>query len=231
MKLYGKFTTQDHDWFYVGIMPVLLLLGFLLGVLALLDAFDLSPLKKEKSEAYTIIDGDLEHSFLYPTPPDADFSNIFRTKLGLCYVIKDRIIMVTEAAEIDSKKEVVEKSVWPFLTIHTTIGLVFVGFSIYSFLHDAILASFMFGGLGVYLVIKIILSINNFATPIIPRDRILEFKYKKAIPFLTRDYFSIVFLDKYGRTKKRLIILPGIIQDGSSEANKALQIMKSENYM
>lgn len=231
IKFYGKFIEQKHDLFYVAAISAFVLLGFLFGVLMILDAFNLSPLKREKSESHKIIDGDLEQEFLYPDAPDADFSTIFRTKLGLCYVMKDRIVLVSDVSEIYPENKVIERDTRPILIIFIILGLVLIVFSINSFLHGEVVPSFIFAGLGVYFIIKMILSFKNSATPIIPRSRIEDFKFTKALPFLTRGYFSVLYLDQYGRRKKRLIILPGIFNEGAIEAKKAVEILRAEGFM
>jgi hypothetical protein len=231
INLYERFVQYNYGLTYAVTMSVIVLVGFLLGVLSLLDAFNLSLLKKEKSETDKILDGDLEQEFLYPDTPDADFSNIFRTKLGLCYVMKDRIILVSDAADINPENKVVEKDGRPILILFGAIGLVLIGLSINSLLLRFSFSNLIFGATGVYLIVKMILSFKNSATPIIPRSRIKEFKYKKSLPFVTSGYFSIVFLDQYGQTKKSLIVLPGIFDEGSAEGEKAVKILRAERFM
>mgnify|MGYP006113686599 CR=1 FL=1 len=229
--LYQQFTHQIRDLFFFSGMCLGVILGIILGILQILDAFDKSPLKKEKTEIYKVIDGDLEQSFLYPAPPEDDFTNFFRTKNGFCYILKDKIVLIKDEAEINPKRKVIERDIRPALAFIGLMGLFLIGISINSFLHGVILPGLMYGGLGVYMILKLILSANNSATPIIPASRILKIKYRKAIPFLINGHFSIVFRDQYGRAKKQLIILPGIFNNGRKEEVNALDIMKSEGYL
>jgi len=232
-KLYTKIvSSHSHpDWTSNILIGAAALIGFALGVLMILDFFDASPIKKQPSETYKVIDGDLEQEFQYPAPPGADFTNVFKTKVGFCYVLPDKIVLITNEAEMNPEKKVIERDIRPVLAIFSLIGLFLIGISINSFSKGVVYPSLLYGGLGIYILIKMIRSINNSATPIIPRSKITDIKYNKAIPFLTRNYFSIQYINQSGQSKKRLIMLPGILSGGSEEIKKALEIMRSENLL
>ena len=61
--------------------------------------------------------------------------------------------------------------------------------------------------------------------------KIKEGKFIKAIPRVTRSRFEILFEDEKGKIKKRIIMLPGSLNDGENETEKAFEIMKSEKII
>ncbi|WP_432671605.1 hypothetical protein [Flavobacterium sp. SM2513] len=85
--------------------------------------------------------------------------------------------------------------------------------------------------LGIFLLYNIKKSLNYSATSIIARDRIKEVKFMNAKFGATRSAFEVVFEDNDGKLKKRLILLPGSLNNGSAETDKALAIMKSEKLI
>ncbi len=64
----------------------------------------------------------------------------------------------------------------------------------------------------------------------IERKDIKNVNYNAGILGLTRPRFEIEF-NYNGQIKKRLIILPGILDAGQSEGDKAVQIMKNEKLL
>jgi hypothetical protein len=93
-----------------------------------------------------------------------------------------------------------------------------------------IFASILFALFGLFLINGTLRSINNSASPIIDRKEINSIKFIKGIPGLTRSRFEIRF-NAEGKTKKRLILLPGSIAGKQAEINNAVQIMKEENLI
>jgi len=85
--------------------------------------------------------------------------------------------------------------------------------------------------IGLFLIYGIVASLNNSATPIIERNKINGIKLKKAVFRLTRSRFEILFEDDNGKIKKRLIMLPGAMQDGENETEKAIKIMTEEKLL
>ena len=88
----------------------------------------------------------------------------------------------------------------------------------------------IFGLIGLYLVYGIIKSRSNSATPIIERKEIKSVTYNSGTSGLTRPRFEVEFNDN-GQLKKRLIMLPGTLAGGQSEADKAVQIMRDERLL
>jgi len=110
-----------------------------------------------------------------------------------------------------------------------TIGLFYFSFNAYN--NGDIFQTALFGLIGIYLIYGIVTSLNNSATPIIDRQKIKNVKLKKAIKGLTRSRFEILFENENGKTKKRLIMLPGSLTDGLNETEKAVRIMKEEQLL
>lgn len=82
-----------------------------------------------------------------------------------------------------------------------------------------------------FLLFGIIRSLNHSATSVIERKRIEEIVFKKAAPGLTRAHFIVFFKNDQGKTKKRLIILPGSLASGEDEAEKALKLLQEKQLI
>ena len=81
------------------------------------------------------------------------------------------------------------------------------------------------------MIYGLLSSINNSAIPVIERESIQKTIFKKGIKGLTRARFEILFNDKSGKLKKRLIMLPGSLTGGETETDIALRIMQEEGFV
>ncbi|WP_281239946.1 phosphoribosylaminoimidazolesuccinocarboxamide synthase [Flavobacterium praedii] len=155
----------------------------------------------------------------------------FRTKTGFCHILSDKIILTRDGIIGNVAKITVGNGISRTLLIYSTISI-FLLYSAYSSLQKGENVSVLFFGLlAIFLIYGIIKSINNSATPIIERSKIKEAKFINAKVGLTRSRFEILFEDENGKLKKRLIMLPGSLNDGTNETEKALTIMKSERIL
>jgi hypothetical protein len=102
---------------------------------------------------------------------------------------------------------------------------------IYNAYNDFKDENWLFFGLyligGIYLIYTVFKSINLSATPIIERNKIKNVEFKPAKKFLTRSYFKVDFEQNAGKIKSRLIMLPGSLNDGTNETEKAIGIMQN----
>ncbi|CAD0009994.1 hypothetical protein [Flavobacterium chungangense] len=156
---------------------------------------------------------------------------IFTTKTGFCHILSDKIILSRDGIIGNVAKITVGNGMSRTLLIYSTISI-FLLYSAYSsFQKGENVSVLFFGLLAVFLIYGIIKSINNSATPIIERSKIKEVKFINAKVGLTRSRFEILFEDENGKLKKRLIMLPGSLNDGTNETEKALTIMKSERIL
>lgn len=160
-----------------------------------------------------------------------DIEKKFRTKTGFCHILSDKIILTRDGIIGNVAKITVGNGISRTLIIYSVISI-FLLYSAYSsFQKGENVSVLFFGLLATFLIYGIIKSINNSASPIIERNKIKGAKFINAKVGLTRSRFEILFEDENGKLKKRLIMLPGSLNDGTNETEKALAIMKSERIL
>jgi hypothetical protein len=160
-----------------------------------------------------------------------DNENTFKTKTGFCHVLPDKIVLTRDGVLGNVAKVTVGNNISRILLIYggLSVGLLYFAFDSYQ--KGQMFQPILFGLLGLYLIYGIINSINSSATPIIDKTKIKEVKFKKAIVGFTRSRFEVYFEDENGKTKKRLIMLPGSMTDGQNETEKAVKIMIHEKII
>ncbi|MFT7158710.1 MAG: hypothetical protein ACI8Q1_003744 [Parvicella sp.] len=156
---------------------------------------------------------------------------IFRTKTGFCHILDDRIILTRDGVIGNLAKVTVGKSVTRTLIIYGGLSLFLFYTAFNSFKTGEIGLPIFLVIIGLYLIYGILTSLNNSAIQIINRSNIKEVKLKKAILGITRTRFEVMFEGEDGKVKKRLIMLPGSLNDGTNETEKAIKIMSSENLL
>jgi hypothetical protein len=155
----------------------------------------------------------------------------FKTKTGFCHILPDRIVLTRDGIIGNVSKTVIGNGIARILIIYSGLALFMFYNAFTSFQNKQNSSTILFSLLGVFLIYTITKSINNSATPIIERNKIKEAKFINGKTGLTRSRFEIMFEDENGKLKKRLIMLPGSVSDGSNETEKALEIMKSERIL
>jgi len=155
----------------------------------------------------------------------------FKTKTGYCHIFPDKIVLTRDGVVGNVAKIVTGKSISRLLIIYSILSLVLLYSAYNSLKNNQILESVLLFLVGVYLIYGILTSLNNSASPIIDRKKITNIKFKKAIIGLTRSRFEVFFKDEKGKIKKRLIMLPGSMNDGQNETKTALKIMQDENLL
>jgi hypothetical protein len=154
----------------------------------------------------------------------------FKTKTGFCHVTQDQIILTRDGIAGNAAKVMVGNSISRILIIYGFLSLMLVYFTYDSYLKGNIFVAILLGLSALYLINGIIKSVNNSATPIIERKDITAIKFVKGFPGLTRSRFEIEFNDE-GKSKKRLILLPGSMTGGQEETEKAIAIMRDEKLL
>ncbi len=155
----------------------------------------------------------------------------FKTKTGFCHILPDKIVLTRDGVIGNVAKVTVGNNITRILLIYgaITIGLFYFAFEAYK--NGQTLQPILFSLIGLYLIYGIVNSLNNSATPIIDRQKIKEVKLKKGLKGLTRSRFEILFEYDNGKIKKRLIMLPGSMNDGQNETEKAVKIMTEEKLL
>src|SRR6188508_2027482 len=138
---------------------------------------------------------------------------VFRTKTGFCHVLSDRIILTRNGEIGDISNIEGGNKIAPILMIYAALALLNLYQSYIKFQTGDRFFAIIFGIIGLLLVFGIFSSINNSSTPIIERNSIKAIKYKKGIPGLSRSFFEVKFQSEKGILKKRLIMLPGSLNN------------------
>lgn len=154
--------------------------------------------------------------------------NTFKTKSGYCHVLPQKIVLTREGVIGNLSEVVAGRSVTRLLMIYGTLSSYLFYKAYKNFIHDDIVIGIIHLLIGTLLILGIIKSTNNSVTPIIERSSIKKVTFKKAISFMTRAYFIVIFEDTRGKLKKRLIILPGSLTNGEEATTIALTIMRRE---
>lgn len=157
-----------------------------------------------------------------------DTAKVFKTKTGYCHVTQDKIILTRDGIIGDAAKLTMGNNIARPLIIYGIITIGFLFFSVKGFKQQDNFAGSIFLIPGILLAFSIFKSWNNSAAPIILRSSIRNVEFKKAMPGATRSYFTIYFENEKGKIKKRLILLPGSLSNGTEETKKALEIMAAE---
>ena len=155
----------------------------------------------------------------------------FKTKTGFCHILPDKIILTRDGIIGNMAKVAVGKSITRVLIIYGGISAFLLYSAFDSFQTGQIPMSIFYLIIGLFLMYGIFASFNNSATPIIERKDITSIKLKKAIFGITRSRFEVLFKDENGKIKKRIIMLPGSLDNGKNETEIAKKIMKEEKLL
>ena len=155
----------------------------------------------------------------------------FKTKTGFCHILPDKIILTRDGIIGNMAKVAVGKSITRVIIIYGGISAFLLYSAFDSFQTGQIPMSIFYLIIGLFLMYGIFTSLNNSATPIIERKDITSIKFKKAIFGITRSRFEVLFKDENGKIKKRIIMLPGSLDNGKNETEIAKKIMKEEKLL
>lgn len=154
----------------------------------------------------------------------------FRTKTGFCHVLPDKIILTRDGVIGNLAKVTVGKGMIRILVVYGTLSLLMFYYSYNSFQKGQYFEASFQVLIGIWLCVAIISSRNNSASPVIERIKIRNVKFRKGVPGLTRSWFE-VFFDDNGKTKRRMIMLPGSLIGGREATEQAIKIMTEEKLL
>ncbi|RZK14427.1 MAG: phosphoribosylaminoimidazolesuccinocarboxamide synthase [Hymenobacter sp.] len=157
-------------------------------------------------------------------------SKIFKTKTGFCHVLPDKLVLTREGAVGEAAEKLIGTSIARPLIIYGLVAAFLLYNAFQSFSEKEYGITILFAGVSIWLLYGIGSSLNNSATPEIPRTAIQKVIFKPARPGLTRACFEVFFTES-GVIRKRLIFLPGSLNDGPIETAKAVEMMKSEGLL
>ncbi|RKD86384.1 phosphoribosylaminoimidazolesuccinocarboxamide synthase [Mangrovibacterium diazotrophicum] len=155
----------------------------------------------------------------------------FKTKTGYCHILADKIVLTRDGIIGNIANVTVGNTINRILIIYVLISIALIYFAIENFNKHDDFSAILLLLFSIYLIYGIFNSLNNSATPVIERQSIQHTKFVKGITGLTRARFVVIFTDDKGKTKKRLIMLPGTLTGGKSETDIAYNLMKEENFI
>lgn len=156
---------------------------------------------------------------------------IFRTKTGYCHITEDKLILSTSDNPERAAQEKARNNIVVTLILYGLVGLAFAYRSYTLFTDQRYFVTALFALAAIVFIINVFVSWERSSTPVIERRSISAVKFKKGIPGLTRPRFDVYFTTPSGKTRKRLILLPGSLSGGKHDSEEALRIMTSEKLI
>ena len=155
----------------------------------------------------------------------------FKTKTGYCHILPDKIVLTRNNTLGTVTKGIFGNNMARVLTIYGVFTTVFLYSGFEAYQNGQIAKLILYGIIAIFLIYGIAMSVNNSANPIIYRANIIDVKFKRARQGLTRSRFEVIFENDHGKIKKRLILLPGSLNNGQSETKKAITLMRQEKLL
>ncbi len=154
----------------------------------------------------------------------------FRTKTGSCKITRDRILLSRNGVRGAAAKVVHGNAMGRTLVLYGVLGIGSLVFGILAIADGSMITGAMFVVLGAVFVWNVAVSRHNSATPIIEREAIRDVTAHPPRSPATRGYFTVTF-EEDGRLRKRLIILPGLLENGSEEFHRAVAMWKDAGFL
>ena len=158
----------------------------------------------------------------------SDSSNLsFRTKTGFCLITPDDIVLSRSGLRGKMAQSLQgSSSIKKLLLRYVILGLVEITIGVYFLIQASYIIGAFLIFIGGYLLFQTFKSRNNTASPVIQRKAIESIVANPPAPPLKRGYFNVYFY--WGdRILNRIIILPGSLQGGVSEFDKALEVFEA----
>jgi len=156
--------------------------------------------------------------------------NSFRTKTGTCTITPERIILSREGLRGVAAERIFANSISRGLTFYSVLGVAALIFGIWSMTKYDFVTGSILCLVGLFFVWNVITSRNNSATPVIERSTIRTIDVHPPHPPLTRGYFAVLFLEG-NKERKRLIMLPGSLEGGQDEFERAMTVMRKTGLL
>ena len=154
----------------------------------------------------------------------------FRTKTGTCTITPEQIILTRESARGAAADLTVSTSIGRALLIYGLLGGSALIIGLWYLLGGNTRAGVVFGVIGALLLWNVVKSRNNSAAPIIDRSAIRAVEAHPPRPPATRGYFTVLF-EEHGKVRKRMIILPGMMENGQAEYERAEAAIRASGLL
>ena len=154
----------------------------------------------------------------------------FRTKTGYCHLFPDQIVFskqeqVDDFSQLKSENRVYQNAIIYLILIGLCAYWAFRSYEEHSMIRFTVACS-----IGGILFLSILRLFSYSDTAIILRKQISGVQFRKAVPFVNYAQFTVFFTDEKGRKKKRLVLLPGKLND-QSETQSAVEKMEQAGYI
>jgi len=150
----------------------------------------------------------------------------FRTKVGFCHILEDRLVLNREAKIKEGLKLTPNHSMLKYLLLYGIL-LVVLGFAIYDTLQKGRLAfPILFCLLGAMYLYGWISCFFYSSTPVIYKKDIEKIEFKKGIAGITRGRFVVHFQKENGKKSMRMIMMLGVLTGGKKATADAMNVMK-----
>ena len=154
----------------------------------------------------------------------------FRTKTGNCTITPDQIILTRQGAKGVVAERCLAGSVGRLLLTYALLGVGSLSLGLRYFYSGPAAAGVIPILIGVYLFWGVITSRNNSATPTINRSAVRTVEAHPPRPPITRGYFAVMFREN-GKEYKRLVMLPGSMNNGKAEYKVAEAAMRASGLI
>ncbi len=157
--------------------------------------------------------------------------NQFPTKTGYCTITDDQILLTRTGVIGEVAEMMTARSLAPMLIIYSIAALFMFTSAWQSWVFGIPVLSVLFLLFGIRLVLGVLTSLNNSATPTIERSAITKVKWNPGIPLISKPHFKVYFTDNRGKNMKRLIILKGGLFGDPKEKELAVQVMSEAGLL
>jgi hypothetical protein len=154
----------------------------------------------------------------------------FRTKTGSCVITPDKILLTRENVRGAMSQHIFGNSIGRALLIYGLFGLSALALGVWSFTNRNYSEATILCLIGTLLLYSVVASRNNSAAPAIDRSAIHSINAHSPHPPATRGYFTVIF-EENGKIRKRLILLPGSLENGREEYARAESIMRASGLL
>lgn len=155
----------------------------------------------------------------------------FKTKLGFCHVFPDRIVLSKDGDYVKAEQNPNPDKRSKFIYYYFFLSVYLIFQSVTGYLDKQYFNAVASGFIAILLLTLVIKNFNNSGISVIKRSSIKNLKFNQEKKRLTRSYFVIQYTATNGKTRKRLIMLPGSLSNGTEATKKAVEIMKDEGYL
>jgi hypothetical protein len=153
----------------------------------------------------------------------------FRTKTGRCVVYDDRLELERLGARGRLASALVGSSVNRILVIYGMVALGFAVVGVRGALQGEYALAVSFGFAAAYFVRGIVRSRGLSATNVLVRSAISRIELHEPKPPVARGHFIVHFTEN-GQKLRRIILLPGVAEGGSTEYAAAVALLRHEGF-